>query len=451
MSKPIDFKTDNLWMLMMRMAIPGILGTLLVSINAFVDAIYVGYFINQDALAGVSLVFPFTIITSAVMVFIAYGSSSVLSRAIGAADTKVQQQVYSHVLTLSIITSVLLTVSGYFLADKFIVWMGGSGALLTYGTDYYRIYVLGTFFNVFGMASNALIRAEGKMKQAMSFTGIAVALNILLTPFFIHIGELGTAGAALASVIAMAVYTFLTTRYLLSAKPSFEVGDTKLKIKKEILFQIIGVGFSAFLLQATSFVRQSMMFRAVAHYGSDADLAFFAAVFRMFSFSVIPVFGLLQSLQPIVGINHGAGYYERSNQAVRVFRTGGMGLLVLIWIPVMLFPTAGLSLMLPDRIFSESELFHVRIVFLIMPMIPLASSGIIYFQAIGKGKLSSMLSIGREVLLFIPMIFIIPVYYGVNGIYYSIALENFLYIIIVFIIVQLELKSIYKTQPNALV
>ena len=438
-------------MLMMRMAIPGILGTLLVSINAFVDAIYVGYFINQDALAGVSLAFPLTIITTAVMVFIAYGSSSVLSRAIGAADSKVQQQVYSHVLTLSIITSVLLTVSGYFFAEKFIAWMGGSDALLKYGTDYYRIYVLGTFFNVFGMASNALIRAEGKIKQAMSFTGIAVVLNIILTPLLIHIGDLGVAGAALASVIAMAIYTLLTTRYLLSGKPSFKVGATILKIEKEVLFQIVSVGFSAFLLQGASFVRQSILFRAVAHYGSDPELAFFAAVFRMFSFSVIPVFGLLQPLQPIVGINYGAGNYDRSNEAVRVFRKGGIGLLVLVWVPLMLFPMAGLSLILPDRIFSEQELFHFRIVFLVMPLIPLASSGIIYFQAIGKGKLSSMLSIGREVFLFVPLMFIIPLHYGVTGIYYSIALENFLYITVVFIITQAELKTIYKTQPNVLV
>lgn len=441
MGKSIDFKTDNLWLLMIRMALPGIMGTLLVSINAFVDAIYVGYFIDQNALSGISLILPLTIITTAVMAFIAFGCSSVLSRAIGSGNVLVQQKVYENLFLLSLIASVILIILGYFFCEQFIFWMGGRGAILNYGLVYYQMYVLGTFFNIFGMASNSLIRALGNVRQAMTFTGVAVILNIALVPLLISVAKMGITGAALASIIAMAVYTFLTTRYLLSDNVSFRLNVTKLNLDKDILMQIANVGFSAFMLQVASFVRQAIMFRAMANYGSDADLAFFAAVYRIFSFSVIPVFGLLQSLQPIVGINYGSGNYERSAQAVRVFRVGGIVLLTLLWIPTMLMPNVILSAMLPDRLISTQELLNFRFVFSVIPLLPLASSGIIYFQAIGRGKLSTVLSTGREIILFVPLILTIPCYYGVDGIYYSIAAENLIYIACVFAFTQLVVKE----------
>lgn len=448
MNRPINFKTDNLWLLMIRMAIPGIMSMLLISINVFIDAIYIGYFINQDALAGISLIFPLTLVTTSSMVFIAFGCSSLLSRAIGAQNDSLQQTIYNHVLTLSLIASIILIILGYFFCEQFITWMGGGGALLKYGLAYYKVYISGTFFYVFGMASNALIRAQGNIKQAMSYTAIAVVLNIVLAPVLIHFLNLGVAGAALASVIAMGIYTILTTRYLLSNSSPLRIGLVRFYLEKKILLQIASVGLSAFILQITSFVRQAIMFRTVAIYGSDSDLAFFAALYRIFSFSVIPVFGLLQSLQPIVGINFGAGNYERSKRAVTVFRIGGVLLLTLISIPIILIPEALLSVMLPGRIFTSQELLNFRIVFFVIPLLPLASSGIIYFQAVGKGKVSSLLSAGREIILFIPLIYLVPIYYGMAGIYYGIALENFIYVVIVFSITQVVLRKRKVFQLN---
>jgi putative MATE family efflux protein len=442
MSTPLDIKNDSLWKLMWHMSLPGIIATIVISLNTFVDSIYIGYFIGADALAGISLVIPLTLLTTGVMVWIASGSASVLSRAIGGGNTAIQEKVLSNLFAMSVIASALLTTVGLLFSDELIALMGGSGAILRYGSDFYKMWSFGIFFNIFGLAANGLIRAEGKIKQAMSYTMISVALNIILAPILIHVGNLGIKGAALASTIAMAVYTLLTLRYFLSGKATFKTGKFQLKISTEIFKDVLAIGLSAFILQTTNFVRQTFIFKSMAYYGTDSDLAFFGATFRIFAFSVLPVFGLLQVLQPVVGINYGAGNYERCVKAVGIFRAGGVLFLLLIWIPLMLFSSSVISIMLPDKQLTTDELNYFRTVLIIMPLFPIAISGIIFFQATGKGKTASLLSIGRELILFIPLILFLPAFYGTSGIYYSIAIENIVYIIIVFALTSYEFRKL---------
>ncbi|SNB43836.1 Mate efflux family protein [Flavobacterium psychrophilum] len=441
MNKPLDIKNDNLWKLMWNMSLPGIIATIVISLNTFIDSLYIGYFIGADALAGISLVIPLTIIVTAVMVLIASGSASVLSRAIGAENTTIQQKVLSNLFTMSVIASALLMPIGFFFSDELISLMGGTGKVLHYGSDFYKIWSFGIFFTLFGLSANGLIRAEGKIKQAMRFSVIAVVLNIVLAPILINFVNLGIKGVALASIIAMAVYAFLTLHYFLSGKASFATGKIQFKIEAEMLKNVFTIGLSAFFIQGTNFIRQVFIFKSVAYYGTDWDLAFFSTVFRIFTFSVMPVFGLLQVLQPVVGINYGAGNYERCVKAVGIFRAGGILFLLLIWIPFMLFPATIVSVMLPDKVFSVQEINYFRTILCIIPFFPIGTSGIVFFQAIGKGKKSSFISIGRELILFIPLILILPSHYGVSGIYYSIVIENFLYVILLFILTSYEFKK----------
>lgn len=427
----LDLKSDDLWKLLWQMSLPGILGMLVISINTFIDSLYVGHFIGTEALAGVSLYFPIAVLTTSFTVLICSGAASLMSRAIGAENKEKQKTIFYTAFTLAVIVSVALTLIGFFLSATIISWMGGTGKMLDFGSRYYKCCSLGSFFTVTGLTLNALIRAEGKMKQAMVFTGISVLVNAILAPLLICFFNFGIAGAAWASNIAMMIYLFLVITYFSKHKPSFQLAKYRLQLDMQLSRDMITIGLSSFLLQAGNFIRQTIIFKSVAHYGNDQDVAFFGAVFRIFSIAVTPVFGILQCLQPIVGINYGAGNYQRCAKSVTVFRIGGGIFLVMLWIPLLLFPQPVLSLILPDYLVTAGDLFHFRILFLTMPLLPIASSGIIYFQAIGKGSISSSLSIGRELLLFTPIILLIPSFYGVSGIYYGIAMENAIYILFV--------------------
>lgn len=445
--KKLDLKNDDLWKLLWQMSLPGILGMLVLSINTFVDSLYVGHFIGAEALAGVSLYFPISIITSSFIVLICSGGASILSRAIGSGDEEVQKKLFNTIFTLSILTSILLTLTGLIFSKTLIGMMGGTGKMLEYGASYFRTCAMGSFFTVTSLTLSALIRAEGKIKQAMIYTAVSVVLNIVLAPILIHVFSFGIEGAAWASNIGMLVYFLLAANYFISGTPSFKTGKLTLTINKELTKSILSIGFSSFLLQAGNFIRQTFIFKSVAYYGTDSDVAYFGAVFRIFAIAVTPVFGILQALQPIVGINYGAGNYARCTRSVTVFRIGGGLFLFFIWIPLLLFPQGILSIMLPDAIFSANDLTNFRIILITMPLLPIASSGIIYFQAIGKGKMSSILSFGRELILFIPLILLFPFLYGVNGVYYGIAIENAMYILIMLIVTLYEFNKLkYKSQ-----
>jgi len=238
--------------------------------------------------------------------------------------------------------------------------------------------------------------------------------------------HLGVRGAALGTGAAMLLYTALNLQHLLRGRTALALGPLRLQLNWPLTREILAIGSSAFLLQATHFGRQVVIFKSVAHYGSVAEMAFFGAVYRVYSFSLLPVFGLLQALQPMVGINHGAGRMRRAQQAVGVFRVGGIALLLLISLPSLLLPERVLGLLLPATAFAATDLMRFRLLMLVLLSAPLASTGYVYLQATGQARLATALSVGREVL-FVPLLLLVPRWGGMDGIYYGLAAENVLY------------------------
>lgn len=423
---PSPLLTDSLWHLMRRLVPPGVAGMLLVATNSFVDALLVGRWVGADALAGVSLVFPLTVLTGSLVSLLAAGGASVLSRAIGAGDEDRQRRLLGNLLTLSLVAAGGLLLLGYPWAASWLKLLGGRGAVLTYATQYYRVLVLGSFFTLYGLVSNALIRAEGNLRQAMLLAAGAVVANGGLAAGLVRGLGWGVPGVALATSLSMALYCAGNLWYFRSGRATFAVGALRPRLDQALAREILSVGLSAFLMQATNCVRQVFIFKSVAAYGTAADLAFFGAVYRVFSFSVLPAFGFFQALQPIVGISYGAGRYGRSVRAVWVFRAGSIALLAVLAAPSLVWPGRVLGLLLPGFAFSAAQLGHFRQLISVLFVLPLASTGMVFFQATGQGKIASTLSLSRE-LVFAGLILLVPFYYGEAGIYYTLCLENVAY------------------------
>ncbi|EZH72712.1 hypothetical protein ATO12_21480 [Aquimarina atlantica] len=451
MKKQPDILKDNLWKLMLKLSLPGILGMMVISINSLVDAIYVSYFIDAEAFAGISLLFPLTLVITSVTVFIAAGSSSVLSRAIGAKDIEKQQKVIPNMIALSLISSIILMVVGVLFTKQLVAFMGATGAMLDYGVSYFEISILGVFFTIYGLSANGLIRSEGKIKQAMTFTVVSVVLNITLTPLFIHTFSMDIAGAALSSIISMFIYAIATSLYFVKKKASFTIGKFSVKIEKDIIKDVISVGTSAFVMQLSNVIKQFFLFRTLAWYGTTHDIAFFSAAFRLFSFLAVPVLGLLQPLQPIIGINYGASNIPRCIEAIKTFRIGGVLFILVFMIPVLIFPEYCIQLMLPDMVLNTQEIFNLRSILAVLFLLPIASSSIIFFQSVGKGKLASIVPISRQIVLFLPLIWVFPKMFGINGIYYTLVVENIIYALVLWILSSIELKKLLSSASKRMV
>lgn len=451
MKKQPDILKDNLWKLMIKLSLPGILGMMVISINSLVDAIYVSYFIGTEAFAGISLLFPLTLVITSVTVFIAAGSSSVLSRAIGSNDIEKQQKVIPNMIALSLISSLILMIVGILFSEELVTFMGATGAMLKYGISYFKISILGAFFSIYGLSANGLIRSEGKIKQAMTFTVLSVLLNITLTPLFIHTFSMDIAGAAWSSIISMFIYATATSLYFVNRKASFSTGKISIRIEKDIIKDVMNIGTSAFVMQLSNVIKQFFLFRTLAWYGTPHDIAFFSAAFRLFSFLAIPVLGLLQPMQPIIGINYGASNISRCIEAIKTFRIGGILFILIFMIPVLIFPEYCIQLMLPDMVLDTQEIFNLRSILAVLFLLPIASSSIIFFQATGKGKLASIFPISRQIVLFLPLIWCLPKMFGINGIYYTLVIENIIYALVLWVVSSIELRKLSSSASGRIV
>ena len=438
----------NLIKLMFKLSFPGIVGMLLIGLNTFIDALFAGRFIGETALAAISLALPLTSIAIGCAMSIGVGCASVLSRAIGAEDTKTQSKIFSTLIIFSIIISSLITILAYIFGKQLIAFMGGEGEVASYGTDYFTTYMLGSTFLIMAVSSSQLIKAEGKIRLASLFTGIYVITNIILNSIFVIIFDWGLQGIAFATVISAVVYSTINCTYFISAKISLPVNCKKLNIKLDLIAldllpAILSIALVTMISQVTGILENVVLFKSMAYYGTDSDIAFGGATIRLYSLIISPFYGFAQALQPVVGMNHGANNYQRLKNAYLTFVIGGTIFLILIWIPLQLFPRIFISWLIPDFNFTYNNLLNFHIVTFLLPLISFVSCSIQFFKAIGNAKIAGVITLMRQIILFLPILLILPMFFGVSGIYYGYASVDLLFFLIVALFTWIEFRKIY--------
>ncbi|MCF4968130.1 MATE family efflux transporter [Nostoc sp. CMAA1605] len=437
-----EILNGNLITLMIKFTVPGILGMLLLGFNSFLDALFAGQLIGETALAAISLAVPLTSLVIGCAHLVGVGSASVLSRAIGSEDTKTKSRIFGTLVIMSVIIAFFITLLGYFFSDKLIAFMGGSGEVAAAGAEYFRIYTSGSVFYILAVASSQLIKSEGKIRLAMIFAGIFAILDAILNPIFISVFNLGIGGVAFSTVISMIVYSILNISYFLSNKSSIPVNPKNLTLAIDLLPAILSVGLTALLMEIISLVEQSVIYKSIAQYGTEHDIAVAGATLRIYALAFIPVEGFVQALQPIIGINYGAKNYHRLKQAFFTFSIGATLCLGLIWLPLQLLPATFLRILLPTVNFSGDDLFNFQIVNFLLLILPLGFCSVTLFQSIGNGKAAGLLIFSKTLFFLIPFVLILSSYFGVRGVYYGMLLTDILVVLISLLITGLEFKKL---------
>ena len=435
-----EIRTADLWKLMFKLTPVAILSMSINSINTFVDALFIGQYIGEIALAAVSLAFPLAFITNSVAAMIGVGGSSLLSRAIGANDLEIQAKTFGTITVLSIVCSAFLTIVSWYFAEWMIASLGGTGEVLRLGTLYYRTLILGAIFQIFSVGVNLLIRAEGKIKEAMTFAIISTVLNMILTPIFLGYLDWGIAGAAWASILSAVVFSIMNIWYYWADQTSYRVDRSYFRLELKLVRPILAVGVSAMMLQLMFVLQQIVVFKSLAVHGTDRDIAFMGACYRILILLLVPGFGFSTALQPVAGINFGANDYGRVKKAFWVFTSGSAILLFILWSSAMLFPQVVLGWMLPDYNFTDLDLLNFRLMMAPCMLFPFFFMGFILFQSIGNYKTAGMLMVSREVLFFIPIVLLLPIWYGVTGIYATTIPQN----VITFLVVGFVLWQLFN-------
>lgn len=442
-----DIRTEllekNPWQLMVKLSVPAIIGMLVVGLYSLVDAVYVGQLISPVAMGAISVVYPFTLINSGIATLIGVGSSSVLSRAIGKKDESTINKIMSNLLVMILILSAFSTLAGTVFARQLLSISGAEGEILELGIRYMRVVFMGSVLINFAQSANMIMRAQGLMKRAMVLMGVGAVIDMILSPVFILTwGNKGLEGAAFANIIAQLVQVGLTLHYFI--KKSDTVRFHGVRLTPSLVPQVLSIGVSAMMMQVMTFVQQTVLYNVASKYGGDTQIILIGAALRVMSFAFIPLWGISQGLQPIVGTNYGAKKYDRVRKSTNTFFIAATLLAVCFWIPIQIFPNQLLSLFIKDPIIIAQGVDHFRLLFSIFPTLGIMIMALTFFQSIGKGGNASVLVILRQVALFIPLAILLPQLMGVKGVWLASPITDGVVLILSVIMMLTEYRKLKK-------
>ncbi|AZA54932.1 MATE family efflux transporter [Chryseobacterium sp. G0201] len=423
---------------------PAVVAIVLYGINNFLDAIFVGYLINTKALAAVGMAYPLSQIVLGFGRLVGTGAGAAVSMWIGENKQDKLYNLFGSFNFLCIFFSALCTVPAYIFAHELMAMMGAKGELQTIAVEYFRVTLIGTIFWIYGLALNMLIRAEGKMKTAAMMIAIGLVIDIVLKPIFISTFGMGVSGAAWATNCGMIIYSLLGIFYYAKGKSFFKTNWKSVSFNPEIGKKILKLGLPEMILSVMGVIQSIIIFNAIARYGTESDISFFTVLNRFFLFLLTPLFGLMRGLQPVVGINFGAGNYLRARKFLKTYIWAGVAILFPFFFIALFFPAQLIALMLPGYIVNNHQILDFRLFFSVLPLLPITVLALSYYPAVNDSKKASFLVFLRQIILYIPLMLVLPYYFGIKSIYWGSALIELIVGIVTFFLLnnyKLKLKK----------
>jgi len=444
-----DMKTQLLTkppkQLLIQLSIPAVMGMFVIGLYPLMDGIFAGQIIGQVAMAACGVAMPLTYINSGIATLLGMGSASVLARALGKGDQRLVNKVMGNLIFWVLVCSAITTVGGLLLAPYFLDLVGASGEIKALGIRYLHIIFLGSVFVNFTQSANMVIRGEGLMKKAMLIMGLGAAMNIVLDPILMMaLGDFAIEGAALATVLSQITQALVTYHYFRKQSQQVKIGP--IRIEKELSGQVFAVGVSAMMMQLLFMIQQTLLYKMAFQYGGEMHGTLMAAAIRMYGFSFIPLWGMSQGLQPVVGTNFGAKRYDRVAASVRVFSWGGLLLAGFFWILALALPGQILQLFGVEASLIAQGVGYFRLFYMAFVLYGVMVMAVTFFQAIGDGKKASLIVLGRQLVAFVPMALLLPQWLGVTGVWLAQPLVD---TVIILLGVWLMIKEIRKFPASA--
>ena len=414
--------------LLFKLAIPGIIGMLVIGLYPFMDGIFAGRLIGDYAMSAISVSMSLTIINGGISALIGVGSASIVSRAIGKGDKETIDKIFGNFCYWVILFSAIITIVGLIFAPHFLDMVGAKGNIKELGVRYLRVVFFGSLFVNFAQAGNMTMRGEGALKQSMMIMGTGAILNIMLDPILMKLmGEYAIEGAAIATVLSQIVQALLTFHYF-SNKSSF-VKIHKVKKYKVIYREMFSIGSSAMMMQILFAVQQTFLFKQTFVYGGDNWGILMSATMRLYMFSFIPLWGMSQGLQPVIGANFGAKQYGRVQDTMKIFMYGATILAAASWIPSMFCSDTLLSLFSVRHEIIEAGVKNFKMFYSTFILYGIMIMTLTFFQSIGDGKKAGIIVLLRQLVLFIPAILLLPQLFGVSAVWWAEPIVDFTMII----------------------
>lgn len=407
---------ESIGKLLLKYSVPAIIGMIVNALYNVVDRIFIGNIpgVGSLAITGVGVTMPITTIILGFAMLVGVGATTTISIKLGQGRKEEAAKVIGNAISLAVILSLILTIVGLVFGDVILTKFGASDETLYYAKAYIYIILLGTVFNMVAFALNNTIRGDGNPKLAATIMVIGCVTNIILDAVFIFIFNMGIQGAAIATVISQLVTAVIGLGYYISGKSNLKFVKSSLKLDKQITLKILSIGAAPFAMQIAASLVQVIANNVLKEYGTDLAIGAMATISSVSLMCLMPIFGINQGAQPIIGFNYGAKQEERAQKAFKLSAIVATIILVIAFIAVQVFPEAIIGVFNKDPQFMDISVKGMRIYLLMLPIVGISITGSNYIQSIGESKTAMFLSLLRQVILLVPFIIILPRTFGLG-------------------------------------
>ncbi len=434
--------TEPVGKLLLKYSVPAIIGMIVNALYNVVDRIFIGNIPGVGALAitGVGVTMPIMTIILAFGMLIGIGSTANISIKLGQGKRDDAEIIIGNSITLSVIISLAISIIGILFGDVILKSFGASESTLYYAKSYIYIVLGGSIFNLLAFSLNNTIRGDGNPKLAATIMVVGCLTNIVLDAVLIFVFNMGVQGAAIATVTSQAVTAIWGLTYYLKGKSNLKLKKSNLKLNKDIVKIIFAIGSAQFAMQIAASLVQIISNNALKAYGGDLAIGAMATISSISMIFLMPVFGINQGSQPIIGFNYGAKQYERANKAFKISVSVACVIMTVGWLIIQINPELIVGMFNKDPKLMDITTNGARLYLFMLPIVGISITGSNYMQSVGKAKSAMILGLLRQVILLIPMIMILPKFFGLNGVWYSQPTSDLLSTMITGVVLVKELK-----------
>ena len=415
----VDYLNGKLFPMILKFSIPAAISLLITAVYNIVDRMFVGNYNGTSALAGLSVCFPLSYIMMAFALTCSAGGSTIFSLFSGQNEPEKMNQSFGNAMVLVCVSEIILSALLLVFPDPILKAFGVTGTAYPYAILYYRIVAFGCVFQGLSQLFCDFVRVSGKPVLGMCVTAAGAVTNIILDAVFIVIFDWGVTGAA-AATVAGQIFSALFGAYLVFGnRTQVKISKDIFHLNKELCLQIISCGFAFWVAQIAMGLISLVYNSQLGKYGGDIAISVYAVISSIMTFVIMPASGISQGIQPIVGNNYGSGNYRRVISTLFQAVIFSVCITCLIWMIVLLFPKQILAAFGGTEEMLRIGISGLRINFCITPVLGFVMLATTFFQSINRPAPSVIITVLRQIIFLVPFIYILPVLFGINGIFFA--------------------------------
>lgn len=410
--------------LLWKFSVPAITGMLVNALYNVIDSIFVGHGVGEVGLTAVTIAFPIMMLLMGISMLIGVGASTLISLRLGEQKKLEAEKILGNAFMMNIILTLICTIGFLVWLEPLLVLLGATPEVLPHAYTFTRIILVGCVFIFVGMSLNNAIRAEGNPRMAMLTMIIGAVLNILLNPLFLFVYQMGIAGSALATVISSAVGALWTLWYFVFGKSTLRLRLPNLCLEVRIIKSMVKNGVPPFLMQVVASSIIVLLNYNFLKFGGDLAVAAGGVINRVAMLLIMPVIGISQGAQPIIGYNYGAKNYQRVLKTLKLGVGAATAVTTAGFLIIQLFHEQIIMLFSNNAELVSLGSVGIRIMLFMLPVIGFQIVGSTYFQAIGRAGMATLTTLSRQVILLIPLLIILPRFFNLDGVFWAMPLAD---------------------------